>query len=60
MLESVPTAYILAAILYVVTFIGYVVFMRTSRLATWPRVIIAGLVWPITALLACVYIGDNH
>jgi len=60
MLETIPTAYLLAILCYLVAFIGYALFMRREKTATWPRAIIAATVWPLIGLLALLYVGERH
>lgn len=60
MLNDVPTAYILAALVYLFGVFMVAWFMRVDKRATWTRSIIAGLLFPVTAVLALLYVGDRH
>ena len=60
MLSNISACYVLAAAAYVFGVFMVIWLMRVEKRATWTRSIIAGLLFPVTAIIAILYVGDRH
>ena len=60
MLSNVSGCYVLAAASYVFGVFMVIWFMRREKQATWTRSIIAGILFPVTAVIALLYVGERH
>ena len=59
MLSNISACYVLAAAAYVFGVFMVIWLMRVEKRATWTRSIIAGLLFPVTAVIA-IYVGNRH
>ena len=60
MLSNVSGCYVLAAASYVFGVFMVIWFMRREKRATWTRSIIVGILFPVTAVISILYVGERH